>query len=148
MEDGGKEPFSELNRILDSLKQRDLGPALEWARSHRESLDTQVKKLMSLAIVQQIIWSVCVCSHCYACIDFTCMLCQSLSGTGNQLTFDSLCAYYSAIPFSSNCPLTRINISCGIVSLGIAFLTMEIVLCHQCNMLKQHCDVFSYGQKF
>jgi hypothetical protein len=51
MEDGGKEPFSELNRILDSLKQRDLGPALEWARSHRESLDTQVKKLMSLAII-------------------------------------------------------------------------------------------------
>jgi hypothetical protein len=42
MEDGGKEPFSELNRILDSLKQRDLGPALEWAQSHRESLDTQV----------------------------------------------------------------------------------------------------------
>jgi hypothetical protein len=42
MEDGGKEPFSELNRILDSLKQRDLSPALEWAQSHRESLDTQV----------------------------------------------------------------------------------------------------------
>jgi hypothetical protein len=45
MEDGGKEPFSELNRILDSLKQRDLGPALEWARSHRESLDTQNSSL-------------------------------------------------------------------------------------------------------
>jgi hypothetical protein len=44
MEDGGKEPFSELNRILDSLKQRDLGPALEWAQSHRESLDTQVNR--------------------------------------------------------------------------------------------------------
>ena len=42
MEEGGKEPFSELNRILDSLKQRDLGPALEWAQSHRESLDAQV----------------------------------------------------------------------------------------------------------
>ncbi|PSN47622.1 Protein RMD5 A [Blattella germanica] len=41
MEEGGKEPFSELNRILDSLKQRDLGPALEWAQSHRESLDSQ-----------------------------------------------------------------------------------------------------------
>ncbi|PNF29275.1 RMD5-like protein A [Cryptotermes secundus] len=45
MEDGGKEPFSELNRILDSLKQRDLGPALEWAQSHRESLDTQNSSL-------------------------------------------------------------------------------------------------------
>jgi len=54
MEDGGKEPFSELNRILDSLKQRDLGPALDWARSHRESLDTQVKKRMSSAIISRI----------------------------------------------------------------------------------------------
>ncbi|KAJ9579561.1 hypothetical protein L9F63_004746 [Diploptera punctata] len=45
MEEGGKEPFSELNRILDSLKQRDLGPALEWAQSHRESLDAQNSSL-------------------------------------------------------------------------------------------------------
>jgi hypothetical protein len=68
MEDGGKEPFSELNRILDSLKQRDLGPALEWAQSHRESLDTQVKKLLSPAIIPQIIQSTCGCVHCYACV--------------------------------------------------------------------------------
>jgi len=55
LEDGGKEPFSELNRILDSLKQRDLGPALEWAQSHRESLDTQVNRHHSTASVQQTI---------------------------------------------------------------------------------------------
>jgi hypothetical protein len=101
MEDGGKEPFSELNRILDSLKQRDLGPALEWARSHRENLDTQVKKLMSLAIIPQIIRS-----RCYACTDFTHMPYSPLSDTGNQITFDSLCTFYSAVPFSSNLPLT------------------------------------------
>lgn len=41
-EDGGKEPFSELNRILDCLKGRDLRPALAWAQAHRESLDAQV----------------------------------------------------------------------------------------------------------
>ena len=70
MEDGGKEPFSELNKILDSLKQRDLGPALEWACSHRESLDTQVKKLITLAIMPRIIRNARVCPCCYACIDF------------------------------------------------------------------------------
>lgn len=37
-----KEPFTELNRILDSLKQKELGPALEWAAAHREALDAQV----------------------------------------------------------------------------------------------------------
>jgi hypothetical protein len=87
MEDGGKEPFSELNRILDSLKQRDLGPALEWARSHRESLDTQVKEFMCAAIILQIIWNICVCTHCYACIYFTHMTFSSLSGVVNQITF-------------------------------------------------------------
>ena len=106
MEDGGKEPFSELNRILDSLKQRDLGPALEWARSHRESLDTQVKKLMSLSIIPQIIRNVHVCARCYTCIDFTYMPYSSLSGTGNHIIFDSLFTFYGAIPFSSNLPLT------------------------------------------
>ncbi|XP_049763052.1 E3 ubiquitin-protein ligase RMND5A [Schistocerca cancellata] len=44
-EDGGKEPFSELNRILDSLKGQDLQPALEWAQAHRESLDAQNSSL-------------------------------------------------------------------------------------------------------
>lgn len=41
IEASGKEPFSELNRILDSLKIHDLGPALEWAQAHRESLEAQ-----------------------------------------------------------------------------------------------------------
>jgi hypothetical protein len=63
MEDGGKEPFSELNRILDSLKQRDLGPALEWAQSHRESLDTQVNTHTVTAFIQHSIQNVCICRH-------------------------------------------------------------------------------------
>lgn len=148
MEDGGKEPFSELNRILDSLKQRDLGPALEWARSHRESLDTQVKKLMSSALISRIVRNVRVCPRCYACIDFTHVPYSSLSYTRTQITFDSLCTFYSVIPFSSNLALTWIDISWGTVSLGIALLTMETILCHQRSMPKQQCDVFSYGQKF
>ncbi|XP_026278650.1 E3 ubiquitin-protein ligase RMND5A [Frankliniella occidentalis] len=44
-EEGHKEPFTELNNILDSLKQRDLGPALAWASAHRESLETQNSSL-------------------------------------------------------------------------------------------------------
>ncbi|KAG8235781.1 hypothetical protein J437_LFUL016310 [Ladona fulva] len=37
-EEDNKEPFSELNRILDCLKAQDLGPALDWACAHRENL--------------------------------------------------------------------------------------------------------------
>lgn len=37
-----KEPFSALNSILDSLKQKDLTQAFDWAREHRESLEAQV----------------------------------------------------------------------------------------------------------
>lgn len=44
-EEGHKEPFTELNNILDSLKQRDLAPALAWAESHRESLEAQASNL-------------------------------------------------------------------------------------------------------
>ncbi|XP_039282435.1 E3 ubiquitin-protein ligase RMND5A isoform X1 [Nilaparvata lugens] len=44
-EEGSKEPFTELNRILDCLKQKDLGPALEWARSHRDQLEAQSSSL-------------------------------------------------------------------------------------------------------
>ena len=33
-----KEPFQELNSILESLQKRDLGPALAWATAHREEL--------------------------------------------------------------------------------------------------------------
>lgn len=40
-EEGGKEPFTELNKILDCLRQHDLGPALEWARARRDKLEAQ-----------------------------------------------------------------------------------------------------------
>ena len=33
-----KEPFQELNSILESLQKRDLGPALAWATAHRDEL--------------------------------------------------------------------------------------------------------------
>ncbi|RWS28408.1 Protein RMD5-like protein [Leptotrombidium deliense] len=36
-----KNPFTELNSILDALKRKDLQPALEWAKSHREWLNEQ-----------------------------------------------------------------------------------------------------------
>lgn len=45
-EEDGKEPFTELNRILDCLKQRELGPALEWAAAHRPALEAQVNILL------------------------------------------------------------------------------------------------------
>jgi len=38
-EDGCREPFTELNNILDSLRQHDLAPALEWAQARRNSLE-------------------------------------------------------------------------------------------------------------
>lgn len=41
-DEGRKEPFTELNFILDCLKQRNLEPALEWAKKHREALLAQV----------------------------------------------------------------------------------------------------------
>ncbi len=34
-----KEPFLELNSILEALNGRDLGPALDWAARHREALN-------------------------------------------------------------------------------------------------------------
>ncbi|XP_023213481.1 protein RMD5 homolog A-like isoform X1 [Centruroides sculpturatus] len=40
-----KEPFTELNRILDALKKRDLKPALEWARLNRNKLQEQNSSL-------------------------------------------------------------------------------------------------------
>ncbi|KAF4518343.1 hypothetical protein B566_EDAN007070 [Ephemera danica] len=55
-----KEPFSELNNILDCLKQRNLGPALAWAIAHRESLADQnsslefkLHRLQFIGLVQQ-----------------------------------------------------------------------------------------------
>lgn len=41
-EEGRKEPFTELNYILDCLKQKNLEPALEWATKHKEALLAQV----------------------------------------------------------------------------------------------------------
>ncbi|MBN3305581.1 RMD5A protein, partial [Amia calva] len=40
-----KEPFVELNRILEALKLRDLRPALEWAIENREMLMAQNSSL-------------------------------------------------------------------------------------------------------
>ncbi|XP_022662303.1 protein RMD5 homolog A-like [Varroa jacobsoni] len=40
-----REPFTELNRILDSLRRRDLQPALEWVNLHRERLNAQNSEL-------------------------------------------------------------------------------------------------------
>ena len=37
-----KEPFLELNQIIDALKHKNLEPALEWARRHREKLQEKV----------------------------------------------------------------------------------------------------------
>jgi len=36
-----KEPFQELNSILESLQKRDLGPALAWAAAHRDELNAR-----------------------------------------------------------------------------------------------------------
>ncbi|XP_046749920.1 E3 ubiquitin-protein ligase RMND5A isoform X1 [Diprion similis] len=59
-EEGRKEPFTELNHILDCLKQRNLEPALDWARNHREallaqnsSLEFKLHRLHFIRLVQQ-----------------------------------------------------------------------------------------------
>ncbi|CAG2122904.1 unnamed protein product, partial [Medioppia subpectinata] len=39
--DHKKKPFTELNTILDSLKARDLQPALQWAIANRDQLRAQ-----------------------------------------------------------------------------------------------------------
>jgi len=36
-----KEPFLELNKILEALKNKDLQPALSWAATNREALNSQ-----------------------------------------------------------------------------------------------------------
>lgn len=41
-----KEPFLELNRILEALKCRDLSPALEWAARNREQLNMRGTTLL------------------------------------------------------------------------------------------------------
>ncbi|EFN90030.1 protein RMD5 homolog A isoform X2 [Harpegnathos saltator] len=59
-DEGRKEPFTELNFILDCLKQRNLEPALEWAKKHREalmaqnsSLEFKLHRLQFIRLVQQ-----------------------------------------------------------------------------------------------
>lgn len=34
-----REPFTQLNHILDCIKNRDLEPALAWATAHRDALE-------------------------------------------------------------------------------------------------------------
>lgn len=41
----GKEPFVELNYILDCLKSHNLDPALAWVTNHRETLEMQNSSL-------------------------------------------------------------------------------------------------------
>ncbi|CAB0019268.1 unnamed protein product [Nesidiocoris tenuis] len=41
----GKEPFAELNEILESLKEKNLDPALAWAEKHRAALEKQNSSL-------------------------------------------------------------------------------------------------------
>jgi protein RMD5 homolog A len=40
-----KYPFYELNHIIDSLKRRDLGPALEWAEKNKNKLEERNSSL-------------------------------------------------------------------------------------------------------
>ncbi|XP_054719859.1 LOW QUALITY PROTEIN: E3 ubiquitin-protein ligase RMND5A-like [Uloborus diversus] len=60
MEQNKREPFSELNRILDALKKRDLEPALMWAQSNRKklleqnsSLEFRLHRLHFIDLLQQ-----------------------------------------------------------------------------------------------
>nr|XP_022908298.1 protein RMD5 homolog A [Onthophagus taurus] len=39
------EPFTELNHILESLREKNLQPALDWAVTHRENLEAQNSSL-------------------------------------------------------------------------------------------------------
>lgn len=40
-----KEPFVELHRILEALKQQDLDPALQWSAENRDALIAQGSSL-------------------------------------------------------------------------------------------------------
>ncbi|XP_002741553.1 E3 ubiquitin-protein ligase RMND5A-like [Saccoglossus kowalevskii] len=40
-----KEPFIEINKILEALKRRNLLPALQWAQLHRQQLQSQNSSL-------------------------------------------------------------------------------------------------------
>ncbi|XP_065211320.1 E3 ubiquitin-protein ligase RMND5A isoform X3 [Planococcus citri] len=45
LEEEKTEPFSEINKILESLKKKDVTPALQWAVKHKEYLETQNSSL-------------------------------------------------------------------------------------------------------
>ncbi|XP_078588339.1 LOW QUALITY PROTEIN: E3 ubiquitin-protein ligase RMND5A-like [Branchiostoma floridae x Branchiostoma japonicum] len=45
IDEAQKEPFFELNRILEALKEHNLFPALEWAKRNRERLQQQSSAL-------------------------------------------------------------------------------------------------------
>lgn len=49
----GKEPFMEMNRILEALGNRDLEPALEWANAHRAELNDRGTTAVSALIAMQ-----------------------------------------------------------------------------------------------
>lgn len=49
----GKEPFMEMNRILEALSNRDLEPALEWANAHRTELNDRGTTAISALIAMQ-----------------------------------------------------------------------------------------------
>jgi len=60
LEDTQKEPFLELHRILEALKARELGPALQWTHLNRETLHAQnsslefkLHRLQFIDLVQQ-----------------------------------------------------------------------------------------------
>lgn len=55
-----KEPFTELNYILDCLKQRNLEPALEWAKKHREALLAQVHNFITTVGIETISYLILV----------------------------------------------------------------------------------------
>lgn len=42
MESSLKEPFTKLNYIKERLQNKDIYPALEWAKENRSLLETQV----------------------------------------------------------------------------------------------------------
>lgn len=45
MQENSKQPFIILNEILEKLREKDLGPALQWAETHREALVAQSSSL-------------------------------------------------------------------------------------------------------
>lgn len=61
--ENGKEPFTELNYILDRLKHKDLDPALEWAEKHRATLEKQVHRylfLISFSVIKRNFSKLCL----------------------------------------------------------------------------------------